>query len=423
MSALFENSKNLSRRSFVGGALALGGTSLLSGCGGTTGGGDEGGEDAPTGPVELIVWGPQEDQSGDVNWLQTECEAFAEAHPEWDISFTYGVCSEGDAKTQMATDAEAAADVYMFANDQIPDLITVGAIAELGGSTLEQIKANNSETVVNTVTFQDGVYGVPFTGNTWFMYYNKSIFSDEDAQSLDAMLEKGKVSFPLNNAWYLGSFYVGNGCTIFGEGGTDEEAGIDFSGDKATAVTDYLIDLAANPNFVNDADGAGIAGLTDGSIGAIFSGSWDYGNVSDALGENMGIAVPPTYTLNGSEVPILSFAGSKAIGVNANCANPQVAVALAAHLGSTEAQQSHYDARNIIPTDVSLDMADDPLAQVQADTMDEHAIVQPVFPGMAAYWDPAANMGNEIIAGTVTHDNAAEKTEAMNEALNSSTVS
>lgn len=45
-----------------------------------------------------------------------------------------------------------------------------------------------------------------------------------------------------------------------------EEAGVDFTGEKAYEVTDYLIDLLGNLNFVVDADGFGIAGLRDGSI-------------------------------------------------------------------------------------------------------------------------------------------------------------
>ena len=48
-----------------------------------------------------------------------------------------------------------------------------------------------------------GIYGVPFTTNTWFMYYNKKTFTEDDVKSLDTMLEKGKVSFPLSNSWYI----------------------------------------------------------------------------------------------------------------------------------------------------------------------------------------------------------------------------
>ena len=369
--------------------------------------------------VTVTVWGPQEDQSDDNGkWLQTMCENFAAAHPEWEITFNYGVCSEGDAKTNVTTDPAAAADVYMFANDQIPDLLKAGAIAELGGSTVEAIKKNNSGTTVNTVTYDGSVYGVPFTANTWFMYYDKSVFTEEDIKSLDTMLEKGKVAFPLNNSWYLASFYVANGCTLFGPDGGDAAAGLDFSGDKAVAVTDYLVDLVANPNFVNGDVSTG----TD--ISAFFSGTWDAQKALDAYGDNLGIAASPAYALG----QLKSFAGSKAIGVNPQTAlyaeHPEIAVALAAYLGSTEAQQAHYEYRKgeVIPTDSNINVGDDALAKAQMDTMDYASIVQPLQADMGNYWGPAQSMGDELVAGTVTHENAAEKTEAMNAAMNSSVV-
>ncbi|MBP5265651.1 MAG: extracellular solute-binding protein [Lachnospiraceae bacterium] len=379
------------------------------------------GEEAIT--ATITVWGPQEDQSEDNgNWLKTECEAFAAEHPEWNLTFEYGVCSEGDAKTNVGTDPSAAADVYMFANDQIPDLIAANGIAELGGSTVDQIKSQNSETMVNTVTYDGGVYGVPFTSNTWFMYYDKSVFSEDDVKNLDTMLEKGVVSFPLSNSWYIASFYVANGCTLFGADGTDEAAGFDFSGDKAAAVTNYLVDLAANKNFKNDAEGSGIAGLADGSVNAIFSGSWDYDNVKDALGDNMGIAAAPTFTLDGKEAQMKAFAGSKAIGVNPNAEYPQVAVALAAYLGSADAQKAHLEMRNILPTDGSVDVSGNELAEAVAVVLDKASTVQPLVSTMGQYWTPAQTMGEELVNGSVTHDNAAEKTEAMNEAFNTSVV-
>ncbi|MDD7266885.1 MAG: extracellular solute-binding protein [Lachnospiraceae bacterium] len=371
----------------------------------------------------LTVWSPQEDQAKENgDWLNTQLEAFKKAHPEWKLTFKTGVCSEGDAKTLVASDPEAAADVFMYANDQIPDLLKSKALAELGGKTVEDIKANNSEVTVNTVTYENAVYGVPFTANTWFMYYDKRVFSEDDAKNLDKMLTKGKVGFPLSNSWYFASFYVANGNTFFGEKGADAKAGFDFKGDKAVAVTNYLVDLVKNPNF-KDANGLTPSTLKDGTVNAFFSGTWDYANVVEALGEeNVGIAPAPTYTLNGKELQLKSFAGSKAIGVNPNSKNPQVAVALAAFLGSAEAQKSHYELRKIIPTDKSVDVSKDALAQAQLDTMDKASIVQPLQAAMGQYWGPAEAMGKEIVAGTVTHDNAAEKTDSMNNAFNTSGV-
>jgi len=371
----------------------------------------------------ITVWGPQEDQAEESgNWLGNMCNKFAEAHPNWKLTFKYGVCPEGEARTQVTQDPSAAADVYMLANDNIGDLVAAKAISKLGGSTLDAVKAQNSEVMVNTVTYEGGVYAVPFTANTWFMYYDKRVFTEDDIKSLETMLEKGKVSFPLSNSWYNVAFYAANGCTLFG-GNNDAAAGIDYSGDKATAVTKYLVELIKNKNFSNDADGSGMKGLKSGKVNAIFTGAWDYNNVVDALGaENVGIAQLPMAKIDGKDVQLRSFAGSKAIGVNPNTKNPQVAVALAAFLGSTEAQKEHYKLRKTIPTDNSLltdpEISADALAVAQGNTVANTSIMQPFVAGMSSYWANAENMGKGILSGDVTAENAADKTEALNTAFN-----
>ena len=52
---------------------------------------------------------------------------------------------------------------------------------------------------------------------------------------------KRQVAFPLTNSWYTPAFYIGNGCTLFGDG-TDESKGVDFAGEKAVSVTEYLVE-------------------------------------------------------------------------------------------------------------------------------------------------------------------------------------
>ena len=266
--------------------------------------------------IRLMVWSPSEDQSKDSGkWLQKTCEDFAALHPEWDITFVYGVADEATAASQVAQDPEASADVFMYANDTLTTMTDANALEKFGGKYREKIEQTNSAEVLSSLVKDGDLYGVPFTTNTWFMYYDKSVFSEEDVKNLDTMLTKGAVAFPLINSWYTPAFYIGNGCTLFGDG-TQEEKGVDFSGEKAVDVTNYLVDLAGNPNFKIDADGSGLAGLRDGSISAIFSGSWDANAVKEALGEDMGVAVLPKFNLNGEEKQMTSYAGSKAIGVN-----------------------------------------------------------------------------------------------------------
>ena len=371
-------------------ALTLAGASLaglLSGCSGNSG----------TENVRLMVWSSSEDQSQDSGeWLQTCCEKFAEMHPEWDITFGYSGADVATAAGTVSQDAEASADVFMFANDTLTTLTDAGALAKFGGKYADEIRATNSESLVNSLTLDDYIYGVPFTTNTWFMYYDKSVFTEEDVKSLDTMLAKGVVSFPFTNSWYLPAFYFGNGCTLFGDG-TQEELGANFGGEAGAEVTDYLIDLYNNPNFVVDADGSGMAGLRDGSINAIFTGSWDAASIQEILGDNMGVAALPTYTLNGEQKQMYAYAGSKAIGVNSNTEYPVQAVELAIYLGSAEAQQLHYELRNVIPCNTTLladpAIAEDPLVAAQNDTFDRTSVLQPFVAAMSNCWTPVENMG------------------------------
>ena len=410
----------LSRREFIrlsAAATAAAAGGALSGCSGS-GGGEN---------VRLMVWSPSLDQAKDSGeWLQTCCNRFAELHPEWDITFVYGVVDETAAGTTISQDTEASADVFMFTNDVLNNLIDAGAMAKFGGIYADEIKATNSEALLASLTVDDYIYGVPFTTNTWFMYYDKAAFTEEDILSLDAMLAKGKVSFPFTNSWYLPAFYFGNGCTLFGDG-TQEELGADFGGENAVEVTNYLIDLYQNPNFIVDADGSGLAGMRDGSVKAIFTGSWDAAALKEILGDNMGVAALPTYNLNGEEKQMYAYAGSKAIGVNVHSKYMVQAIQLAIYLGGAEAQQLHYDLRTVIPCNTELladpAIASDELVAAQNDTFDRTSILQPFVASMTNCWTPVENLGKGIRSGTITHENAAEQTKAMNDAMNSDGIS
>ena len=381
--------------------------------------------------VALTVWGPQA-ELGENNdgWLPTWCEKFNEAHPEWNITFTYEVCGEGDAGNNVTKDPSAAGDVYFFANDQLGVLLQAQAISRLGGAVLDQIKADNTPEMVASVTSGEGVYGVPFTTNTWFMYYDKSVFTEEDVKSLDKMLEVAeaagvKVSVPLTTGWYFASWYLANGGTMFGDG-TDGAAGIQFGADNGgVAVTNYLVDLVKHPAFLLDAGGAGLSGMTEGTVKVYFSGTWDASNVYNALGDNWAAATPPAITIDGEAKQMLSFGGSKAIAANPHSEYPQVATALAAWLGSADAQLAHYEFNGTAPVSVSLmadnaEISSNPAFKAAVDTVGTASIAQPSIPEMGAFWGAAEAMGNAIYNGDVTHENAEEKTADFQVSLNDS---
>ena len=376
-------------------------------------------ENAGPTAVTLKVWAPQADQVDENSWLNVMLPKFEEAHPEYTITWDIGVCGEGDAAGIVKNDPSAAADVYFYANDQMGTLIEAGALAKLGGSYLEGVKAGFAQTHVDLLTYTDGgVYGFPTAPNTWFMWYNKSVFSEEDIKSLNTMLEKGVVSFPMDNSWYTGTFFFGVGGTVFGPQGNDAASGIDFSSDLCIEAAKFMVDFAASPNFKNDVDGAGVAGMLDGSVAAMFSGDWDEPNLAD-LGENLGCAVLPTFTLaDGNTYQMKSFASNKAVGVNPNAKSPKAAMQLAQFLTSAEALALRHELSGYIPAanDAKVESATASVVNAQMATA---TIAQPVLAEMANFWDPVKNFGLNILNGTINYENAAEMIAKTMELLNS----
>ena len=67
-------------------------------------------------------------------------------------------------------------------------------------------------------------------------------------------------------------------------------------------------------------------------------------------------------------------------------------------------------------------IAADPVVQAQNDTFDRTSILQPFVSAMNNCWTPVENMGKAIRNGSVTKENAAEQTKAMNDAMNSNGI-
>lgn len=363
--------------------------------------------------VTLKVWAPQEDQSNADSWLQQMEAKFEEAHPEYKITWKNEVCGEDKAKDEVSKDPAAAADVYMFANDQLSDLLACQGIARLGGSYLEQVQNDNGQAMVDSVTGTDGyVYGFPMAANTWFCFYNKSVYTEDDVKSLETMLEKGVVAFPTMNSWYLGAFFLADGATVFGPNGNDAAAGVDFGEDNGAAALEAVLSVVSNPNYRTDDAGLGNSGLKSGEVSAYFSGSWDYDGLKEALGDDLGACQLPTVTIGGEAKTLKSFAGSKAVGVNPNSKNMKASMQFAAFLASTEGQLLRYQVRSAIP--VATALAEDPaiasdiVAVAVLNTIANTSVLQPTLPEMSNWWVPIETLGRNIVSGEVNASNGAD---------------
>ena len=281
-----------------------------------------------------------------------------------------------------------------------------------------------AESVVATAKVDDALYAIPFTHNTFFMFYDKTILDEADVTSLEKIMAKETADnvynfyFESAGGWKLGAYYYGAGLSIFGPDGSDVAAGVDWNSEKGVAVTNYLIDLINNPKCAYDGEISVSELAGDHRIGAWFDGSWNYDLYKGILGDDLGMAIIPTFNPDGNDYQLLGFYGSKCIGVNAKSANMAAAVAFAAFLGNEENQLLRYELSAQIPANIAAGESEavkaDPLATVIVEEANKASVAQPANAEFSSrYWTYANAIPTEIRSKEITKDNVQEKLDAF----------
>lgn len=410
----------------LAGTMAL---SLLAGCGGDNNPENSGSVNSPSGgntgevtDITLKVWCPS--NQIDTGIMAQQQEAFQAEHPEWNITWDTTAVGEDKCQDEVLKDVEAAADVFFFANDQLPVLVNAGAIAQLGGPTAEMVNSTMAQAVIDTAMSDGKLYAIPFTHNTFFMYYDKTLLDESQIKSIESIMAASTPDNAYNfyfesaGGWKLGAWYYGAGLSVFGPSGADLAAGCDWNNATGLAVTNYLIDLINNPKCAYDGEIAVSELIGDHRLGAWWDGAWNYGTYHDVLGDDLGLAVIPTFNPDGTDHQLLGFYGSKCIGVNAKSQNMAAAVAFAAFLGNEENQVLRYEKSAQIPTNMNAAESEavkaDALATVLVEESNNCSVMQPVNDVFSArYWTYAGAIPTEIRSGAINKDNAQAKLDTF----------
>lgn len=398
------------------GAMAI----SMAACGKTSSGTDNGGSgNAGTSneTVSLRVWGGEEDQ----NLLKDLVEKFKTTYPDQKFDIEIGVESESTAKDTVLTDVEAAADVFAFASDQIVDLNNAKALANIedmdaalqnyAKKSVADVKAANGDGSVEAASIDGKLMAFPMTGgNGYFLYYDSSVISEEDAATWDTLLAAAdkagkKVGMTLASGWYNASFFYGAGFTTgLNDDGT---TAIDFNGTSkdgytGVQVTQSMLNIASNKAFMAIADGDVSNQIAGGTLAAVISGTWDADNAQKVFGNGYAATKLPTYTLDGKQVQQGSVSGYKFLGVNAYSKNVGWATVLAEFLTNEESQATRFEQRQLAPTNKKVAASDEVsknVAIAASGAQDAYGVIQTVS---AKYWDPAKTFGEMIAQGSIS---------------------
>lgn len=382
--------------------------SMLAGCGNSKPAAETGSKEATASgeleTVKLTVWAGETPESQE--FLAKAVESFKEAYADkanFDISL--GTQSESTAKDTILADVTAAADVFYFADDQIRELVSAGALQEIVYNP-DEVKAANTESSIEAASVDGKLYAYPATAsNGYFMYYNKEYFTEDDVQSLDRMMEvaaaSGKqITMTLNQGWYLYSFFAGAGLELtLNEDGVTNSCNWNATDTKykGTDVVDALLAISSNPGFVSLLDAEFQTGIAEGNIIAGVNGTWNANLAQETWGENYAAAKLPTYTVAGDQVQMGSYAGYKLVGVSAYSEQPGYAMLLADWLTNYENQMLRFELVGETPSNKEAASSDEVLASpAVAALAAQSEFADPQRVGVN-YWAPSESFGQIIV--------------------------
>lgn len=337
-----------------------------------------------------------------------------------------GVDSSSAAGT-ISNDAQAGPAIFTIPHDNLGKLIGANPIlaAFTDQELLDQIRNDNPEEFQNVVKAKVGgkeyTYGAPYIAQALVLFYDKSKITDDQVKSWEGIQQaaraaNAKATTVMGNDSYNLSFFQlatnaethGTSVELYTPGATNEETikNVKFTGDDNVARFRWA------QRFFGDANGGALSGdtgfeslLKDGSVLSLIGGAWKYEGVAAALGDNLGIAELPTFTITtkdeygtcpaGTVMKSGSFYDAKILCLNAMNKVVQKDKALCEqiikYMSSVEIQEGSFEEANNLPayknaaTEFEAMQEDTPqakLAQTQY-AMRQWSISQPFGPSAA----------------------------------------
>ncbi len=353
--------------------------------------------------ITLKVWAPDKA----VKLVEQQIEEFKKAYPNKTFTKIEVVAQgEGDAATQLLNDASVAADVFSFPSDQLNKLVNAKVIAEVAFPEYEA--EINAEETIKAGTINDKLYAYPETNdNGYYLVFDKTVVSDEQAKTLEGVLEACKAAgkkfiFNCGDGFYACTFAFTGGVKIDGfdtDGTTQKFA--DY--DEATAVATLQAFSKLMHDYAGTFTSLDVAQISSGfstkTLGAGVDGSWNTKADQDALGENFGAAKLPTIKVNDKDTQLISLFGYKYIGVNAASKFPAASQILALYLAGEKCQKERAEQIGWGPSNKKVQedpvVKDSPVLQA-INEQSKNACVQVNIAD--TFWTPMGNLGNKLIA-------------------------
>lgn len=351
--------------------------------------------------VVLKVW---ESADGPDEFIKQAGQAFTKTHPN--VTIEYVNVELGDAITQIALDGPAGVGPDLFAapHDRLGSLVSGGHV--LPTANPDKVKAEVLGACSTALTYDGTMYGYPVSAETYALFYNKDLISENDVPKTWEDLAKwakdfnaknpGKFGFVMDvgNGYYTIIFTTSHGNRLFGESGTDTTNTNINSDESVKGMTFFktlrsALDVPAADLDTSTADAA----FQSGNAAMHITGLWNVVPFENA-GINFGVTTLPS--LPGNTSPAASFSGTRAMFVSAYSEHPEEANEFGEFLLTAEMQKLRFDLTGTVPS-INVKVSSPYLAGFMAQL--DYAFPMPSIPEMGMYWEAMNNASKNIWDG------------------------
>ncbi|MFA7106400.1 MAG: extracellular solute-binding protein [Candidatus Izemoplasmatales bacterium] len=318
----------------------------------------------------------------------------------------------GAAAGTFLNDTEAGADIFTAAHDNLAKLTAGSSAVEAVRSQelINQINADNPQIFLDVIKSDvqgtQYIFAVPYIAQSMILYYNTKYLTEDDVKTWEGILakaeeaEKRALSISgtdgFNNSFILLAREVETKATTLELYTNGVLENVNATGDDTIAKMKWGQYFFTHPNGGLKPTSATWSGeLKNETTISFVGGAWQYKSAAAALGDNLGIAILPTFTIGedqaygtceaGTEFQSGSFFDAKAFFMKKGSEYSKYLEDIILYLSSKEVQEESFEAAQNLP---AYKNAQDEFEAFQEDTIEaelaltqlmmaEHSIPQP----------------------------------------------
>lgn len=367
-----------------------------------------------SGPSKIVIWHRWQGE-----YYKAIQQIFADYAAKNNLQIELVMVPDVTNKAQFAIPSGQGPDIIAWVNDRIGDSALQEIIQPLDQYGIDQayLNANFAPVAAQAMVYHNKVYGIPESMEAITLIYNKALIAESELpKTTDELFAKAqsynqppnKYLFVYNakgDIYSAAPWFHGMGVTLVKPDGSSEIAS--QQGVEAARLIKRFSQIMPKELGYDEANTM----FMEGKAAMIMNGPWvmaDYG------ARKLDVGLAPIPLVSGSGLPGKPFVGVKLLMLAANAKNPQAAIGLMKHYGSSEVQARLAQINKQVPANRAAQeqVKHDPvIAGFVRQTAS--GVPMPNSEFISAMWDPFNKTIEATWSGTTAPEQAVQDGAAL----------